>query len=323
MLLANITVSKKILRHYPTLGLLRRHQPPSKEQFSPLIRAASAAGVSLDAQSSKTLADSLDAAVKDDDPYFNKLLRIMSTRCMMPAQYFCSGEIPKEYWHHYGLAAPVYTHFTSPIRRYADVVVHRLLAAATGETNLPPSNADRGRQQELSSHLNRRHKAAQHVQRASVQLYTLLYFKKNPSVETAYVLAVEEDKILVLAPRFGVEAAMSVQSLLDAAGATTARFVGIEAEGANSSGTGSAHTLQLVKREMETEMVVLSLSVFQQVQIRLRVVEGRAGDRFLDISLVHGEQEKAGDAPVKGQAVQKRNISSTSPGGTKKRSKKK
>ena len=29
------------------------------------------------------------------DPYFNKLLRIMSTRCMMPAEYFCSGEIDK------------------------------------------------------------------------------------------------------------------------------------------------------------------------------------------------------------------------------------
>lgn len=86
---------------------------------------------------------------------------------MMPAQYFCSGEIPKDQWHHYGLgifyfscaylnaAAPVYTHFTSPIRRYADLVVHRLLSAAIGDTSLPTINADRTKQQELCSHMNR------------------------------------------------------------------------------------------------------------------------------------------------------------------------
>jgi exosome complex exonuclease DIS3/RRP44 len=80
MLLANITVSKKILRHYPTLGLLRRHQPPSRTQFAPLLSAAASVGVTLDITSSKTLADSLDDAVRPNDPYFNKFLRILSTR---------------------------------------------------------------------------------------------------------------------------------------------------------------------------------------------------------------------------------------------------
>ncbi len=116
MLLANITglywlslafirllVSKKILRHFPTLGVLRRHQPPSQEQFAPLVSAANAVGVHLDISTSKALAVSLDRAVRPEDPFFNKLLRILSTRCMMPAQYFCSGELPKDQWHHYGL----------------------------------------------------------------------------------------------------------------------------------------------------------------------------------------------------------------------------
>ena len=83
MLLANITVSKQTLRFFPTLSVLRRHQPPSQEQFRPLLAAAEAVGVKIDITTSKTLADSLDAAVRDDDPYFNKLLRILSTRCMV------------------------------------------------------------------------------------------------------------------------------------------------------------------------------------------------------------------------------------------------
>jgi exosome complex exonuclease DIS3/RRP44 len=84
--------------------------------------------ISID--SSKSLADSLDLAVRPGDKDFNKLIRTMTTRCMNQALYFCTSECDKEDFYHYGLAAPFYTHFTSPIRRYSDVLVHRLLAAS-------------------------------------------------------------------------------------------------------------------------------------------------------------------------------------------------
>lgn len=49
------------------------------------------------------------------------------------ALYFCSGTLrdPAQF-KHYALNVPLYTHFTSPIRRFADVLVHRLLATALG-----------------------------------------------------------------------------------------------------------------------------------------------------------------------------------------------
>lgn len=49
---------------------------------------------------------------------------------MQRAKYFCSGNADIAKYQHYALNEPVYTHFTSPIRRYADVMVHRLLESA-------------------------------------------------------------------------------------------------------------------------------------------------------------------------------------------------
>ncbi len=74
-------------------------------------------GFTLNVSNGKGLADSLEAAVWPENPYFNTMLRILATRCMMQALYFCSGMVSKNEYSHYGLACPIYTHFTSPIRR--------------------------------------------------------------------------------------------------------------------------------------------------------------------------------------------------------------
>ena len=60
------------------------------------------------------------------------LCPIWGFRCMLQAQYFASGTISEDLFSHYGLASEIYTHFTSPIRRYSDIVVHRLLTASIG-----------------------------------------------------------------------------------------------------------------------------------------------------------------------------------------------
>lgn len=47
------------------------------------------------------------------------------------ALYFCTGVLKQVHdFKHYALNVPLYTHFTSPIRRYADIIVHRLLASS-------------------------------------------------------------------------------------------------------------------------------------------------------------------------------------------------
>jgi len=81
----------------------------------------------LDLTNSKTLSLSMEA-LRDqgDQAKFNVALRKFLFG-LQPAKYVCVNDSPPDEYHHYGLNFPLYTHFTSPIRRYADLLVHRLV----------------------------------------------------------------------------------------------------------------------------------------------------------------------------------------------------
>ncbi|KAG6329453.1 hypothetical protein ID866_9636, partial [Astraeus odoratus] len=128
---------------------------------------------------SGALAASLDKCIDPAAPAFNTLVRIMATRCMTSAEYFCSGSVSRDTFRHYGLASPIYTHFTSPIRRYADVLAHRQLAAAIAHTPLHPSLHSKSHVERIMDVLNRRHRMAQMAGRASVEFYVGLALRER------------------------------------------------------------------------------------------------------------------------------------------------
>nr|XP_023684750.1 exosome complex exonuclease RRP44 [Paramormyrops kingsleyae] len=211
MLLANISVAQKIYDEFSECALLRKHPAPPLSNYDILNKAAKSRDVVVQMDSAKALADSLDRAQIKDFPYFNTLLRILATRCMMQAVYFCSGMDSD--FHHYGLASPIYTHFTSPIRRYADIIVHRLLAVAIGADCTDPDLLDKHKRSALCNNLNYRHKMAQYAQRASVALHTQLFFKSRGVLnEEGFILFVRKNAIIVLIPKFGLEGTVFFES---------------------------------------------------------------------------------------------------------------
>lgn len=248
MLAANCAVAKRIEEYFPSTAILRRHPSPSPSSFVKINEMLKRRGLEeLLLDSSKTLNASLDGCQIEGDPLFNKVVRCLVTRSMYQAKYFSSGTVDSsEYWH-YGLACPIYTHFTSPIRRYADVMVHRLLGAilvldgSSGVSNdnstmeidsLPPRSQqpppspssssptnlgiywDTQGLDDICGNLNYRHTMAQHAQRSSTEVYTHLFLKgKGESVEDAYMIGVEDAGIIrVLLPKYGIENEIEVDS---------------------------------------------------------------------------------------------------------------
>ncbi|KAK1407916.1 hypothetical protein QVD17_39543 [Tagetes erecta] len=133
MLLANTTAAQVISRAYPSSALLRRHPEPNLSKLRDLESFCCKHGLQLNTSTSSELNQSLQRIrreLKEDSALFHVLMN-NATKPMQLATYFCSGDVIDngKDWGHYALAVPLYTHFTSPLRRYADIVVHRTLAA--------------------------------------------------------------------------------------------------------------------------------------------------------------------------------------------------
>ena len=123
MLLANKKVAEFIGKQSPPKTFIyRTHDEPNDVKLQGLQRIVSQFGHQLNFKNRATTTNSLNTLLKNvKGTKEQNLVDTLTIRCMSKAEYSTKNI------GHYGLAFDYYSHFTSPIRRYPDVMVHRLL----------------------------------------------------------------------------------------------------------------------------------------------------------------------------------------------------
>ena len=220
MLMANIAVAGKIASGLPDQALLRRHESPIDRRLDAFVARMKSLGIDLDSSSSGSLMASIGQVT---DPEERLTLQHLSTRSMLRAKYFCTGTLDISKYGHYALNVPLYTHFTSPIRRYADVMVHRqleaVLAAQAAGTPLDARfPLDVESVSKVAATCNIKKDAARQAQEQSQHLFLCVLIddltkRYGPVIRYGTVIGVLDQAFDVLVSEFGVEKRVHVDQM--------------------------------------------------------------------------------------------------------------
>src|SRR6185295_18907227 len=138
----------------------RIHEGPVAERIADFARVAQAFGYKINTSNDKTISKSLNKLLNDikgkDE---QNMLEQLAIRSMSKARYTTDNI------GHYGLAFDYYTHFTSPIRRYPDVMVHRLIEHYMNKQEA----VDREQLEEKCKHSTQMEIRAAEAERASIK----------------------------------------------------------------------------------------------------------------------------------------------------------
>jgi len=214
MLLANYLVAEKLILGSGGLAPIRRHPAPLKKKLYEFTSKVMQRGYHLNAATAGDLQKSLNEVQKfKSDPMTVTALIKMATNPMKPALYFAAGTLAKqETWRHYALNIPYYTHFTSPIRRYADVMVHRVLTAIL-EDEVDQLGLSIFDMEDILEHCNEKKSKSKEAQDRCDQTFFCLYIEGKDIIAEACVVDWGDKSFELFIPEFGVTKRVHVDDL--------------------------------------------------------------------------------------------------------------
>lgn len=176
MLSANEQVARAMKRsNFPSI--YRVHDEPEDEKLQELRETMITFGVQCGNLSKPREMSMLLKKLKEHPQGYT--LKVQVLRSLKQAQYRASAD------GHYGLAKPDYTHFTSPIRRYSDLIVHRVLDGYMHKTgvssapNEPDIRYTQGKLLSLGDHLSVAERNSVDAERDSVKTKLLEFYERE------------------------------------------------------------------------------------------------------------------------------------------------
>jgi len=272
MILANVAAAEELIRLKRPL-LFRVHEEPSPEKMDALREVAEASGFTLAKGQVLKTAHLNRLLAQAQGTEFSELMNVTTLRSMTQAYYNAQN------FGHFGLSLRNYAHFTSPIRRYSDLIVHRALIAGHGWGDDGLSAQDVEQLDETAKQISDTERRSMIAERDTTDRYLAAFLADRVGAEfTGRISGVQRFGLFVKLDETGADGLVPIRSV----------------------GREFFHYDQASQTLMGSDTGV-TIGIGQRVTVRLAEAVPVTGGLMLDLLEIEGRNLPAGASPKRGK----------------------